>query len=397
MKLFKTVLGMETYVNDMLAKVDDIVKTMRRPRIPDSVSPLEYVYMAITECFNDYTPEPHFTTNKFRWADLVQQLRQNNACDVLVLAVVLATLKPHKADHWGWDIDHKLTYDVAEAVELWQKLYREVIRRIIHVNRGSASVDELKLSDLLSNLDVRVKMYKLCRCDDGEYRTKTFLFNPFNGVVWHGDNYESMYRVYDGIPSINTNITNTPIVDIASIKDVHSVNFGTGNTFGKTEKLMKTRVAEIISSHVGNSVSWNDWFPAILRDTPIADALWHTSRDVPRKGYAQYTYDQFLIDVVMCDDTREWIATLLYYMSHITIRGKRAYWDSAEFFDRSPEASTQFQTRMYCRGLISSSETIPEAIGKFRCHIDLYDTEGEWVGSMDPNTRIASVLTQVKF
>lgn len=394
MKLFKTTPGMKSYIDDVMTRVDRIIRTAR-PCVPESVSTLEYIYMLVVEAFDETNPEPRFTTDDFGWADLVHYVEHQNACDLLAIAVVLATLKPQKADYCGWDTNHNLTYDVDEALRLWEKLYRDVIRRIIYVNRG-ASADESKLSDLLDTIDVRVKMYVPFRDGDREY-TKVHLVNPFNGIAWYGEGYRSTYYVDKNIPWIGISIMDTPIVDIASIDDIRSIDIGTSQVLRLNQKLMETRVSEIISSHVGSDVSWGDWFPAIIRDTPVASALWHDTRNMPRKGYSQYTYDQFLIDAIMCDDARDWIMTLLYFMSYAAICGKQASWERGESFNYSTSLSSRSQTKWNCQNLIASSKTIPEAVGKFRCRVELYDDNDEWVGYMDPNTKTANVMTEVKF
>lgn len=218
MKLFKTALEMKEYIDDVMTRVDSIIRTAR-PCVPKKVSALEYIYMSITEALDEGTPEPHFTTDDFEWADLVYYVGQQDACDLLAIAVVLATLKVRGTACWGWDANHDLTYNMDEALGLWQQLYREVTKRVVHIKCGNANVDDSKLNNLLDVLDIRVKVYVSDGCGDRDHIT-TFFFNPFNGFVWRDENIDgAMYFMAKNIPYCDTDIMNTSIVDIQSADD----------------------------------------------------------------------------------------------------------------------------------------------------------------------------------
>ena len=118
---------MKEYIDEVMTRVDTIIRTMR-PCVPETVSPLEYIYMSIVEAFDPDIPEPHFTTDDFGWSDLVHHIELRNECDLLAIAVVLATLKSNDVEYCGWDTDHNLTYDADEALRLWTQLYHDAIR-----------------------------------------------------------------------------------------------------------------------------------------------------------------------------------------------------------------------------------------------------------------------------
>ena len=219
MKLFKTALEMKEYIDEVMTRVDTIIRTMR-PCVPETVSPLEYIYMSIVEAFDPDIPEPHFTTDDFGWSDLVHHIELRNECDLLAIAVVLTTLKSNDVEYCGWDTDHNLTYDADEALRLWTQLYHDAIRRDICVRCEGANVDEWKLINLIDTIGVRVQMYVLRRNESGQLCTTIHLFDPFRGIAWYGENYECMYRVFDQL-CIYATTTDVLIADSESAEDLY--------------------------------------------------------------------------------------------------------------------------------------------------------------------------------
>lgn len=218
MKLFKTTSEMKEYVDEVMGRVGSAIRTMR-PCVPETVSPLEYIYMSIVEAFDPGTPEPHFTTDDFGWPDLVHYVEFWNECDVLAIAVVLATLKPNNAEYRGWDTNHNLTYDADEALRLWTQLYHDAIRRDIRVRCEGANPDEWRLINLIDTIGVRVQMYVLRRNESGQLCTKIHLIDPFRGIAWYGENYEWSYRVFDQL-HIYATTTGVLIADRESAEDL---------------------------------------------------------------------------------------------------------------------------------------------------------------------------------
>ncbi len=220
MKLFKTALEMKEYVDEVMGRVDTLIRTMR-PCVPETVSPLEYIYMSIAEAFDAGIPEPHFTTDDFGWSDLAHHVELRNECDLLAIAVVLATLKTNYAEYRGWDTNHNLTYDADKALRLWTQLYQDAIRRDIRVRCEGANVDEWSLTNLIDTIGVRVHMYVLRRNESGQLCTKIHLLDPFRGIAWYGENYEWpwSYRVFDQL-RIDATTTDVLIADSESAEDL---------------------------------------------------------------------------------------------------------------------------------------------------------------------------------
>lgn len=377
MKSFRTLPEAREYMDGVLARLGGIMRS--HDCLFGNMSPLEYMYMAIAEAVNPQSEAHHHWTQRLSYSHLMTHIMQMDPCDILAIAVMLSTMKSCKVNRtdikWDRVMDHKCELNGNIRI-VWARLYREVIRRIIRISNGTASDDDCSLMNLIESLDIQMVVYvpeEIKYPRSKKIETRPYKVDPFTRII-HGTNRMLRYVKIEDI-----DIRNTSIVDVLSLEPAT-----VATEFKRvTLKHMCATISGVIYSN--SMMSYERWVLAMIQATPIAELLYDATCGEHVRLRTHYRYEDFLVDVALSTNVTKWIVSALYTMMLTEIHGANVDFSKAMLTAEPGSSLDEKQRDAWgrCVELMTTSKSIPEALGRFQCWIPLYNSKNEWVGDVN--------------
>ena len=375
-------------MDKVLDRLGDIIKS--HGCLPEDMSPLEYMYMAVAEAVNPQSEAHHHWTQKLSYSHLMNHIMQMDPCDILAIATILSTMKSCKVNRtdlrWDRVMDHKCEYN-SNARIVWARLYRDIIRRVIRISNGTASSDDCSLMNLIESLDIQMTVYvpeEIKYPRSKKIETRPYKVNPFTRVIYDTNRMLQYVKIED------IDIRNTSITDILPLAgDV----VGANEFKGMNLKHMCTTINDVI--YRNSRMSYERWFLAMVQDTFIAGALCDDTHGEHVRLRTHYRYEDFLVDMALSTNITKWVVSAMYIMSLTDIHGMTVDFSKA-MLKAEPGSSLdekQRDTWDKCVKLLTTSKSIPEVLGRFQCWIPLYSPSDEWVGDVNFGTNEFRTMT----
>ena len=333
MKRFNTLVETKEFMNGVLYRVGNVIRAHRY--LPDNVSTLEYLYMAMAEYIDPKSSARDHLCDEFPLPDLMRAITKMSAEDILGVAAICKAfrMKPVKRGDidWNFNIDHGCRYAETIRVEYYNVLHETVVTALKSINGDHPYYDidgdraEINLHDVLDKISVDIWTPEFVSKDRKSTTVMVqYTICPFTGAsdcidkIYEG-NYTTgfyvgmMYPVIDVINPGMIKLITTPIPDITQAYEC--------------VRTARSYIDNVICRRV-NHESWihgfSDVFPLTMRnitdelddDLMTGGSFLFTRSNAAYKcdKLRDYSYYDFLSDVFLYAEPDVWIIGLIYIL-----------------------------------------------------------------------------------
>lgn len=395
MERTKTIVKTTAYMNEVLVRLDDLIKS--HCHIPDSVAPLEYMYLAMGEYVDpsasyrrhlcDELPLPqlmrYITTRMFPW-------------DIAAIAVMLCTMRTKKYDpnDLNWNFSHSHSCKFGDTLTMrWDSFYQAIVDTILCETINGKHI--AMLSDFTDTMPFMVSVP--FQAKDGEIKNTMCAVNPFNGRVkidaLCGDIIRDEYELPD-TPIYGSTFSQ---VELTSSSDVYiPVPHEASNWLELAERGLNRLVRRWVHDP---TATFKAWFPSITTGTELGHIVCYDYH--PKLHYCRYPYLMLLRDIAIEPGSGEWVVAAIYILRNAQINcGKCEYGLTGSTYEYNGADDEFIKEWNRCCDIVRNHKTIPEALGSLNIWNKVYSKESDnymMVGEINPIKRKYRVITEHRF
>lgn len=396
MKRTKTIAKTTAYMNEVLVRLDDLIKS--HCHIPDSVAPLEYMYLAMGEYVDPSASYRHHLCDEFPLPHLMRCIMITMfPWDIAAIATILRTMRTKKYNphDLSWNFSHNHSCKFGDTLTMdWDSFYQEIANIIIHETIESKHT--AMFSDFVDTMLVQISVP--FQADGGEIRNTMCAINPFTGRVKidtpHGiiTRDDGMYE----LPDISIHGSTFSQIELTSSPDVYiPTAYEATNWLDLAERGMNRLVRR--RAH-DSSATFKTWFPSIATGTELDRVICHDGYKLGSRYYNRYSYLTLLRDIAIEPDSGEWIVAAIYILRNAHIDRGNCEYDLIGFthgYDTNDDKFIKEWAR--CCDIVRNHDSILEALGSLDIWYKVYTKENDeykMVGEINPIRRRYRVITE---
>lgn len=398
MERTKTIAKTTAYMNEVLVRLDDLIKS--HCHIPDSVTPLEYMYLAMGEYVDPSASYRRHLCDEFPLPKLMLYITTKMVpWDIAAIATILSTMRTKKYDSndLNWNFSHGHSCKFGDTLTMdWDMFYQSVVDTIIHETIESKHLT--MFSEFVDTILVEISVP--LQTDNGDVKNTMCAVNPFTGRV-KIDTPSGIITIEDReyvLPDINIYESTFSHIELTSSPDVYTP---TAYDASLWLELAERGLNRLVRRRVRNSTATFDaWFPSIATGTEL-DRIVHRDGYHPRLYYCRYPYLALLRDIAIEPGSGEWIVGAIYILRNARINRGKCEYDLTGFTHEYDGNDDEFIKEWgRCCDIVTSHKSIPEALGSLNIWNKVYSKDsGEYMmaGEINPIKRRYRVVTEHRF
>lgn len=345
MKRFKTLAETKEFMDGVLYRVGNIIRAHRY--LPDNVSTLEYLYMAMAEYIDPESSARDNLCDEFPLPDLMRGIAKMSTEDILGVAAICKAFRIKHVKRgdieWNFNVDHGCRYAETIRAEYYNILHATVVAALKRISDYDSDYDcddedeiVIDLHDVLDKISVDVWVPELV-FKDGKSATVMvhYIIHPFTGES------DCVDDVYEG--NYNTGFYVGMIHPINDVIDPGVINPSTVQIPDISQAYACVRTARsYVDSAMHIRVNHNPWisgfgdiFPLTMNgvsDDFDTDLTENRNFYYPwKRGNAactcnkldNYSYYDFLSDVFLYVKPDVWVIGFVYML--LTTKVERGY------------------------------------------------------------------------
>lgn len=391
MKVFKTVTEARDHMDSVINKLDTLIRKHRD--IPSNITALDYLYFAMGETVEPDVFARKYLCDEYNLRSIMTDIGNHmDINDIITITAILQSVRVGDAARnnyaWNFEVSPEIVYNARDARIAYENLYHRItayciwgmIREDDYDEYGDWTDDgvvgdgEFGLFCFVKDISIPVYTPEfISESDDSAVRMVKHDIRPF--VTKHSfyKNSECLYTCMESFLSV--------IIDYRTLSEVCS-DPDTVDMKSCVHDAM-TRVYDMI--HIKSKRNkwgiegYDDVFPLTLLDLHEEGLCDEYKRDHYNDDSSDYSYADFVTDIILDPNPGPWIIGVLYMLSTTTIRNSVAYYDRAEtdVVQTMPGRRTVDVWRTCCDAF-KADTTLPLFLAKFSIRIPI--TSGDKSG-----------------